>query len=512
MRPLRLLLVEDSENDAALLVEHLREGGYDPQCTRVHTADALNDALEDEWDVVIADFSMPGFSGTAALSIVRDRGLDVPFIFVSGTVGEDIAAVEAMKNGADDYIIKNNLNRLIPAINRELRDAEVRRERTRVEERIRHLAYYDALTDLPNRTLFQNRLEQSVLNSLRVRNPLSVLIMDLDGFKEINDTLGHLMGDAVLREIGHRLQSGLRDSDTVSRLGGDEFAVMLPNVGRAGAELAARKLIAMVQEPLSIEGVNLDVHGSVGIALFPEHGTEAEVLVQRADVAMYVAKEHRSGYEVYAQELDRHSPGAPGADGRFSSRDFARRAARALPAEDQSQDEGDFRRRSAGPLAASRLGLIMPDRFIPMAEQTGAVRPLTLWVLEHALQQCLEWRRQGVELVAAVNLSPRNLQDPELPERVRALLDLLGAPASLLELEITESVIMADPLRSLQVLTTAQQDGAAAGGRRLRHRLFVVQLSPQAARPRNQDRQVVHRRHGAASRRSDRAVHHRAGA
>jgi DNA-binding NtrC family response regulator len=141
MRPLRLLLIEDSEGDALLLLEHLREGGYDPHHTRVDSAEALNKALEHhEFDMVIADYTMPGFSGTAALSIVRNRGLELPFIFVSGTIGEDVA-VEAMKDGADDYIIKDNLKRLIPAINRELRDADVRRERTRAEERIRHLAY-----------------------------------------------------------------------------------------------------------------------------------------------------------------------------------------------------------------------------------------------------------------------------------------------------------------------------------------------------------------------------------
>jgi len=134
MRPIRLLLVEDSENDATLLVEYLRHGGYDPECTRVDSAKALSEALERDWDLVIADYTMPGFSGTAALTMVRDRGLEVPFIFVSGTIGEEIA-VEAMKNGADDYIIKNNLTRLIPAINRELRDAEVRRERSKAEER-----------------------------------------------------------------------------------------------------------------------------------------------------------------------------------------------------------------------------------------------------------------------------------------------------------------------------------------------------------------------------------------
>ena len=174
MKPLRLLLVEDSENDALLVVEHLRQGGYDPDYTRVDNAISLAEALDShDWDLVIADYTMPGFSGTAALTIVRDRGFEMPFIFVSGTIGEEIA-VEAMKNGADDYIIKNNLSRLIPAINRELRDAEVRRERAKAEERIRHLAYYDSLTDLPNRTLFQNRLEMAVANALRTRHPLSV--------------------------------------------------------------------------------------------------------------------------------------------------------------------------------------------------------------------------------------------------------------------------------------------------------------------------------------------------
>lgn len=461
MRPLRLLLVEDSENDATLLLEYLRQGGYEPQATRVDSARALNDALDDyshELDLIIADYTMPGFSGTAALTIVRDRGLEVPFIFVSGTIGEEIA-VEAMKNGADDYIIKNNLNRLLPAINRELRDAQVRRERSKAEERIRHLAYYDSLTDLPNRTLFSNRLEMAAANAHRTGGPLSVLIIDLDSFKEINDTMGHMMGDAVLREIGKRLHKGLRDSDTVARLGGDEFAIMLPGVSQAGAELTGRKLLAAIQEPLTIEGLNLDVHGSCGIAISPEHGTEAELLVQRADVAMYVAKEDRSGCVVYAPELDRHSPERLALMGDFRHA-IARDELRV-----HYQPKINLKTREIFGVEAlvrwqhPQLGLIQPDRFIPMAEQTGAVRPLTLWMLERALQQCLEWRRQGFELIAAVNLSPRNLHDSELPERVRALLDLLNAPASMLELEITESVIMSDPLRSLQVLTRLSRMG-----------------------------------------------------
>jgi diguanylate cyclase (GGDEF)-like protein len=459
MRSLRLLLVEDSENDTAVLLAHLRDGGYEPECTRVVSEKQLSKALDaGEWDMVIADYTMSGLGGSTALSMVRDRGLEVPFIFVSGTTGEELA-VEAMKHGADDYIIKSHLNRLIPAINRELRDADVRRARAKAEERIRHLAYYDSLTELPNRTLFQNRLEMAVANAQRTGNPLSVLIMDLDGFKEINDTMGHMMGDAVLREIGKRLQGGLRDSDTVARLGGDEFAVLLSGVGQTGAELAARKLLAAVQEPLTIEGLNLDVHGSVGIAIAPAHGTEAQLLVQRADVAMYVAKGDRSGFAVYAQELDRHSPERLALMGDFRHA-IARDELRV-----HYQPKLNLKTREVFSVEAlvrwqhPQLGLILPNRFIPMAEQTGAIRPLTLWMLERALQQGLDWHAKGHDLIVAVNLSPRNLQDGELPERVRALLELLSAPASMLELEIIESVIMSDPLRALQVLTRLSKMG-----------------------------------------------------
>ena len=269
--------------------------------------------------------------------MVRDRGLEVPFIFVSGTIGEEIA-VEAMKNGADDYIIKNNLNRLIPAINRELRDAEVRRERSKAEERIRHLAYYDSLTDLPNRTLFQNRLEMAVANALRTRNPLSVLIMDLDGFKEINDTMGHLMGDAVLREIGHRLQSELRESDTVARLGGDEFAVMLPGVGQTGAELAARKLIAAVQEPLTIEGSEprrARQRGHRDRARARHRGRSARAARRCRDVC---GQGRSLGLRRLCARARPPQSRTAGADGRLPARDLARRAARRLSAEDQPED------------------------------------------------------------------------------------------------------------------------------------------------------------------------------
>ncbi len=459
MQPLRLLLVEDSENDATLLIEFLRRGGYDPEYLRVDSAEALARALEArDWDLIIADFTMARFGGPAALAMVRGRGLEVPFIFVSGTIGEEVA-VEAMKNGADDCIVKTNLSRLIPAISRELRDAEVRRERRRAEERVRHLAFFDPLTELPNRTLFQHRLEEAVAGAIRDQHPLAVLVMDLDAFKDVNDALGHLMGDALLREVGRRLAAAADGLDTLARLGGDEFAVMLPRCGRGEAEQAARALLAAVQQPLSMQGLTLDVRGSVGIAVCPDHGAEAETLMQRADVAMYAAKHRRSGVEIYEAELDRHSPERLALMGAF------RHAVERDELRVHYQPKLDLRtNRVFGVEALVRwqhpeLGLIMPDRFIPMAEHSGAVQPLTLWMLERALLQALDWRRSGANLIVAVNLSARSLQDAEFPDRVGELLARVDAPSGLLELEITETVIMADPLKSLQVLTRLNEMG-----------------------------------------------------
>src|SRR5438552_7833102 len=195
---------------------------------------------------------MPGFSGTAALQILRERDADLPFIFVSGTIGEDVA-VAAMRTGAHDYIMKGSLTRLVPAVERELREANVRRERRRVEQHLAHLAYHDALTDLPNRTLLHDRLDQAARVANREGTTLALLLLDLNGFKEINDTLGHHAGDRVLQCVAARVRSMLRDADTVARLGGDEFAIVLPLADVDGAVLTAQKVLNAIEQPCVID-------------------------------------------------------------------------------------------------------------------------------------------------------------------------------------------------------------------------------------------------------------------
>ena len=448
---LRLLLIEDSEDDAALVVRALTRGGYDVTAERVDTPAALRSALDRQsWDVTIADYTMPGFSGTAALQILRERDADLPFIFVSGTIGED-SAVAAMKVGAHDYIMKGNLKRLVPAIERELREAAVRRERRRAEQRIAYLAYHDALTELPNRSLLHDRLEQAARAAHRDSKPLALLVMDLDGFKEINDTLGHHAGDRVLQHVASRVRGTLREADTVARLGGDEFAIVLPSTDIDGAILAAQKVLQEIERPLVVEGRPLAVRASVGIACFPEHGASAEALLQKADVAMYLAKSDRQGMAVYTADRDRHT---------HLRLTLIAELRQALDARQFFLEYQPIVQLRTGIVVGVEAlvrwnhpqhGRLLPSDFIELAEQTGLINPLTMIVLDMALG---EWAGADTmtPLTIAVNLSPRNLQDPELPQRVGDFLKAHRADPSLLALEITENVLLTDPTRSMDCL------------------------------------------------------------
>lgn len=307
---LSILIAEDSEADTELLLRELRRAGYDPAWERVETADTMRTALDSrKWDIVISDFTMPRFNGMEALRLVQQCKLDIPFIIVSGTVGEQ-RAVEIMRAGAHDYIIKGDTARLVPAIKRALKEAEVQRHYRRGQERVQHLAYYDPLTDLPNRTLFADRLQQAVLVGRREKQHFALMAMDLDHFKEANDTHGHSAGDRVLQQVAMRLKTCMRESDTLARMGGDEFAVLLPPASHLdGVTAMARKILAAFSESFQIGDQKLKIGASLGIALFPEHSNSTDLLMRAADAAMYAAKRAQSGFKVYNPDLDSKSCG-----------------------------------------------------------------------------------------------------------------------------------------------------------------------------------------------------------
>ena len=218
--PLRLLIVEDSEDDALLLLRELRRGGFAPQSQRVDNAPDMEAALKSQdWDLIITDHNMPSFDSSEALKVATAHDPNIPFILVSGSIGEEIA-VDAMKSGAHDYVMKGNLTRLLPAIDRELREAENRRAHQAAQDKIHHMAFHDSLTGLVNRIEFEHRLAAAVDGARQDEEKHALLYIDLDQFKLVNDSCGHLAGDELLRRLSRRLEDGIRDSDTLARLGG----------------------------------------------------------------------------------------------------------------------------------------------------------------------------------------------------------------------------------------------------------------------------------------------------
>jgi diguanylate cyclase (GGDEF)-like protein len=451
MTPLRLLQVEDTEEGAALVAAALMRAGYHVLAHRTDSADDLRHQLEvSEWDLVIADYTMTGISGTKALAIVRQQHPDLPFIFVSGTTGED-TAVAAMRTGADDYIMKSNLARLAPAVKRELREAAVRHERHLANQRVTYLAYHDSLTELPNRALFLDRLQQAILRSHRDDRGITVMLIDLDGFKQVNDALGHHAGDLVLQEVAMRLRGSLRASDTVARLGGDEFAVLLPATDVNRAELAARKVLHDLEPPFVADGRPMMVSASIGIAGVPWHAATSAELLQKADSAMYVAKNDKTGYMVYSPERDQRI---------YQRLSLASAMRQAIDSRQFVVEYQPIVHLSTGTVLAveslvrwnhPELGRLLPDDFIRVAEHTGLVNPLTSFVLERALSDWpLSARPDACGI--AVNVSPRSLHHAAFAGRIREVLDSHGVPASSLTIEITENLVMSDPDGSARCL------------------------------------------------------------
>jgi diguanylate cyclase (GGDEF)-like protein len=312
---------------------------------------------------------------------------------------------------------------------------------------------HDALTNLPNRVLLQSRVASALDEARREGTGLALFLLDLDRFKEVNDTLGHPVGDALLEVVARRLVGAVRPEDTVARLGGDEFAVLLPDIEHPNdaIEVAGRIKLAL-SEPFHLEGTLLDVDCSIGIALCPQHGDEPEVLMRRADVAMYVAKGEQTGIEVYDVARDPNSPARLGTV----------TALREALDHDQlelhyqpkvSLDDGTV----VGVEALVRWqhpvrGLVPPDEFVPLAERTGLVHRLTAWVLREALDQVSEWWAHGIQVPVAVNVSMRDLQETDLAGLVAAELDAHHLPPSALVLEVTESVLAHDPGRAVATL------------------------------------------------------------
>ena len=378
-----------------------------------------------------------GYSGAPACEVqgIRDDGSTVPL---------ELTVSEMRVDGRRQYLVM-------------ARDITDRKAQQKLLE---YLALHDSLTGLPNRALLFDRLEHSISLAERQGQPLGLLLLDLDRFKEINDTLGHAVGDTLLAEVGQALRDPLRATDTIARLGGDEFAVLLPSVTgpEQAVEIAGRVALAL-QRPFKVEGFSLDVSVSVGIAMYPEHGTDANQLMRSADVAMYMAKGNKEGCAMYDASADSNSIRslAMGSELRRAMEDGQ------LVVNYQPQIDITLRRLVGAEALVRwqhpRYGLIPPDEFINLAEQTGLIRQLTRWMVGKSVRQMALWKKEELEIGMSLNLSARNLSEEDLAETISKVLKNHEIEAQLLTLEITESAIMGNPDRVLESIRQLSEIG-----------------------------------------------------
>jgi diguanylate cyclase (GGDEF)-like protein len=464
---LRVLLVEDSEDDALLLTRELQRGGYAPETARVSSASELSTALrEREWDVIITDHNMPGFGSQEALQIIRDAAVETPIIIVSGSIGEDIA-VASMKAGAHDYIMKGNLARLVPAVKREVREADTRRAHRRAEETIRHLAFHDPLTGLVNRYEFELRLKRAIEDCAIRAKSHALLYLDLDQFKLINDTSGHTAGDELLRQISVVLGQQIRESDTLARLGGDEFGVLLPNCPSDRAREIADKLLRAINDFRFVwAGKSFAIGGSIGLVPITSATTPLIDVLRAADMSCYAAKEQGRNrihtFTVNDTDMAR----------RHGEMEWATRLRHALD-EDRfalfhqmivptsDRHDGIARQELLLRLRDENGQLVEPGAFIPAAERFNLMPALDRWVVRNALRHAAQSR--GGDAVSStlyfINLSGASLSDDAFYDFIREELNTSRVPPDNLCFEITETAAIANLSRAVSFIKNIRTTG-----------------------------------------------------
>ena len=456
---LRVLLVEDNPGDALLTQETLLAA--EPNGFEVTHVERLQEGLrllyEEIFDVVLLDLSLPDAHGMEAVTQVRCGMPSIPVVVLSGNRNPELA-LEVVESGAQDYLMKG-----------EIEPAQMTRsicyavQRKRSEERLTHLAQFDHLTGLANRSLFRDRLEQALARCARNRQSLALMFVDLDGFKSINDTRGHEVGDVLLKEVANRLSGCVRQSDTVARLGADEFTVILENIEHTqAAAQVAEKILKVINEPVNLVGFQHRPKLSIGIAIYPYCGVDAASLIRSADKAMYLSKqEGGAGYRFYTEEMDAR------ALTRLQWEADLRRAVHEEEFKLHYQPQIDLRSGEIKGMEAlirwdhpDYESLVSPREFIPLAEETGLIVPIGNWVLRTACIQSQTWSAAGLpNCRVSVNLSARQLEDKSLLESIERILADTGMNPAMLELELTETALMRDLEESASMLSALKQRG-----------------------------------------------------
>jgi len=459
----RLLLVEDNLGDAELLRGMLND-------SRLHTTDVthVTSLLDAEkhlaqlsTDIILLDLSLPDALSRGALRWARTVAPRIPLVVVTA-LDDEFQATEALQEGAQDYLIKGQFDSrgLVRALRYAIERVSISEALLAEQQRSSHASEHDSLTGLPNRAVVSDRIAQAIALAPRHGKQVAVLVLDLDRFKYINDSLGHPMGDRLLQSVATRLVECVRGTDTVSRQGGDEFLVLLSEADEwSDAALVARRMLETVAEAHSVDGRDLHITTSIGISVYPEDGDDAETLIKNADTAMYQAKENgRQSYQFFKPEMNVR------AVERQSIEQGLRRALERDEFALHYQPKVNLRTGAiVGAEALIRwtspdLGSIPPAQFIPVAEDSGLIVPIGKWVLRRACEQARTWLDAGLPMKSiAVNVSAVELRDENFADGLFAILEDTGLDPGCLELELTESVVMnAESVASILQIVSAR--------------------------------------------------------
>jgi len=460
-----VLLVEDNPGDARLLGKIFNEeGSHSTKLTRVDCMSAAETHLaEHAVDIILLDLGLPDAQGLEAIQRAHAAAPGVPLVVLTG-LDDELLAVQALQQGAQDYLIKGQIETrgLLRALRYAIERKTMESAALAMARQMAHSAEHDFLTGLPNRMLLNDRVGQAIALATRYTKKVAVLFLDLDGFKHINDSLGHPIGDKLLQSVAKRLVDCIRGSDSVSRQGGDEFVLLLLELERAeDAAVTARRMLEAVAQPHTIDQHDLHVTASIGLSIYPDDGLDAETLIKNADTAMYQAKENgRRSFQFFK----------PAMNVRAVERQFIEEGLRrALERQEFALHYQPTVNLMTGAITGAEAlirwthptrGSIAPAQFIPVAEDCGLILPIGAWVLREACAQAQAWMDAGLPITSmAVNVSAMEFRDKNFLDGLFAILSETGLDPRSLELELTESVLMKHAEFTASVLQILRKRG-----------------------------------------------------
>ncbi|MEQ8290517.1 MAG: EAL domain-containing protein [Gammaproteobacteria bacterium] len=454
----RVLYIEDSRIDALKLTRSLGKEGKNRY--QVDWAGSLQSALEmirqRDFDVVITDLYLPDVSALNIVPSLLEAKNDLPIVVISGEDSEEIA-IQVVNLGAQDCLVKDRADAYLVS-----RSIEYAIERKKIEKGLQFLAQYDSLTGLANRMLFRERLNRAMIRADRHKKIVALIFIDLDRFKNINDSMGHDVGDQLLVEIATRLRQCTREGDTIARLGGDEFTIILEDISQiSDASLVANKILDAMLEPVNINGFEIFATPSMGITLYPIDDSNTKDLLRNADAAMYKAKEDgRNCYRFYTSDMNRDL------EDRIVLENYLRHAIENHEFELHYQPKFNIQNNALIGAEAllrwhsPRHGMVSPAIFIPLAEETGLIHPITEWVVKEACQQNSSWQLKGYPPIRmAINLSPKQFKRPNIARTIFNKIVFADLSPRYIELEITESALMEDVNKSNEILKELKKWG-----------------------------------------------------